>query len=161
MAGLIKNPKDFCIGLIYLGIGVAALVLGRGYAFGTGSRMGPGFFPTIIAGLLILFGLIALGRSFVASGSPIGPVAWKSLALVVGAMLVFALLLQRAGLVAAIIALVLISAVASDKFAIGWRPILGLAALVVGCAVVFVVGLGLPIPLVGSSLKAILPAGWG
>ena len=38
-------------------IGAAAMLIARNYAFGTALRMGPGYFPTVLGGILILFGL--------------------------------------------------------------------------------------------------------
>lgn len=155
MTSVVRSPKDFWIGLAYLGIGAVALFLGRGYPLGVGARMGPGYFPTVVASLLVLFGIVAIARSFLKRGEVVGPIAWKALALIVGATCLFALLLERAGLLVAIPVLVLVSAAASDRFALGWRPLAGLAALVAACALVFAVGLGLPIPLVGPWLRAL------
>lgn len=160
MLGLIRNPKDFWTGLAYLGLGTAGLVFARDMSFGTGARMGPGYFPSVISGLLVLFGLLSVARSALTTGEPIGPVAWKAMALVVGATVAFGLLLGPAGLVPAIVILVGGSALASDAFRPGWRPALGLGALVGLCLIVFVVGLGLPMSPFGPSLQGLLPAGW-
>jgi hypothetical protein len=143
--------------MIYLAMGVAGFVISRDYSFGSAGRMGPGYFPNVIAGLLVLFGAIALLRSFLQAGEPIGSIPWKALILVLGAVVSFGFLLPTMGLVVAMVVLVLLSAAASDKFRFEWRAVLGLIALVVFCSVVFVKGLGVPMPLVGSLLEPVLP----
>ena len=150
MTALSRNPKDLFAGAIYIAVGLAAVWFGRDYSLGTGSRMGPGYFPTVLGGLLALFGVAAVVRSFLQDGAPVGTVAWKGLALVVGATVLFGLLLEPAGLLPALLALILASASASRMFRFELRAAAGLAALLAFCALVFVKGLGVPMPLLGS-----------
>jgi Tripartite tricarboxylate transporter TctB family len=157
----VRSPKDFWTGMIYLAMGVAGFVISREYSFGTAGRMGPGYFPNVIAGLLVLFGAISLGRSFLQSGEPIGSIPWKAMVLILGAVISFGFLLPTMGLVVAMVALVLLSAAASQKFRFEWGAVLGLIGLVIFCSVVFVKGLGVPMPLVGSWLEPMLPAALG
>jgi hypothetical protein len=131
---------------------VAAVWIGRDYPFGTGARMGPGYFPSVLGGLLVLFGLAAVVRSFLQPGESIGAVAWKPLFLVVAATVAFAFLLPRIGLPVSLVILVLVSAAASERFRFDWRPALGLVALVAFCTLVFVTALGVPLPLFGTWL---------
>lgn len=146
----IRSPKEFGAGLIHLTFGAAAVWIGRDYAFGTGARMGPGFFPTVLGAALVAIGLASLVRSFMIRGEPIGRIAWKPLFLVVAASLLFGFLLPRAGLAVALAILALLSAAASEKFHLDWRAAAGLAALIAVCVLVFVKGLGVPLPLLGS-----------
>jgi hypothetical protein len=95
-------------------------------------------------------GLLSVARSFAQEGEAVGAIAWKPLGLVVGATILFGVLLQTAGLVVALVALVLASAVASQHFRLDLRALAGLVLLVAFCALVFVKGLGVPLPLVGS-----------
>lgn len=53
------------------------------------------------------------------------------------------------------------SAAASEKFRFEWTATAGLVGLVVFCSVVFVQGLGVPMPLVETWLQPILPAWLG
>jgi hypothetical protein len=147
---LIRSPQDFGAGLIYVAFGVAAIWIGRNYSFGTAGRMGPGYFPTALAALLIVLGLASLVRSFLVEGGAIGGLAWKPMALVLVATLLFGFLINRAGLIIALLVLVLMSAAASEKFRFDWGATLGLIGLVVFCSLVFVKGLGVPMPLLGS-----------
>jgi len=149
MALTIRAPKDFWAGLLYGGVGAAAVIIARDYSWGRGGRMGPGYFPTILGALLLLIGIASLVRSFVARGEPLGPIAWKGAALVTGATVLFGFLLRPAGLVPALAVLIFSSAAASSRFKLDWRALALMLALIAFCALVFVKGLGLPLPLVG------------
>jgi putative tricarboxylic transport membrane protein len=129
--------------------GLTAVLIARDYGMGTALKMGPGYFPTVLGALLTLIGIISLVRSFIAPGSPIGGLALKGLLLVVGSTLVFGLILREAGLVIALPVFVIISAYASVHFRLG--PSLALAAgLTLFCVFVFLKGLGVPLPILGS-----------
>jgi hypothetical protein len=144
----VKNPRDFTSGLIYLGCGAAGLLLGRGYGMGTALRMGPGYFPAVLSGLLALIGAAAIVRSFRGAGEPIH-LAWRKVVLVLVPVVLFGLLLRPAGLVVAVPVLVVGSSVASSRFRL--RSALALAAgLTVFSVLVFVKGLGVPLPVLGS-----------
>ena len=146
----IRNPKDFYAGLIYIAFALAGILIGRNYSFGTAGRMGPGYFPVVLSCVLLAFGVASVVRSFVRPGEPIGGFAWKPALLVLGATALFGALIETAGLPIAMIALVLVSAAASAKFRFEWGATLGLIGLVVFCSLVFVWGLGVPMPLRGS-----------
>lgn len=150
MASIIRNPKDFGAGILYIAFGAVGYWIAIDYGFGRASRMGPGYFPSVLSGLLMLFGLIAVIRSFIVPGEPIGGFAWKAAAYVVGSNVLFALLLIPAGLIVALLALILTSAAASHYFKFDWKALGALVILVVFTALVFVKGLGVPMPLLGT-----------
>jgi len=144
----IRHPKDFWTGAIFMFVGLAAVIIGRNYPMGTAGRMGPAYFPTVLGGLLALIGLAAVIRSFFSEGEPIGKFAFKETALIIGAVLLFGFLIRGGGMIVAVIAIVLLSARASQKFR--WRYMLALAVGLAAFAVlVFVKLLGLPIPILG------------
>ena len=146
----IRSQKDFGAGLLYAGFGLAAVLMARDYGMGSASRMGAAFFPTALGTLLLLIGVASLVRSFFSVGKPIGAIAWKAAVLVPAGTVLFGLLLRHAGLLAALAALILLSASASSRFRLEWRAGALMAVLITFCALVFVKGLGLPVPLVGS-----------
>jgi hypothetical protein len=149
MAIAIRAPKDFWPGLMFVATGVAAVVIGRESSFGTVTKMGPAYFPTVLGGLLAVIGLALIGRAVVSPGGGVGPFAFRPLVLVLGATLGYGLIVRGTGLVVAVIALVLVSAAASRL--VRWPSAIALAAgLAVFTAVIFVKVLGLPIPLVGA-----------
>jgi hypothetical protein len=146
----IQAPKDCWTGVVYLIVGLLGILIGRDYTFGSAGRMGPGYFPFVISCLLIIFGLVSIVRSLRVSGEPVEPFAWKPIFLVVGAVFAFGLLINTAGLIVAMLVMVLMSAAASEKFSFDWKATLGLAVLIAFCSLVFVKGLGVPLPLYGS-----------
>lgn len=145
----IRNPKEFWSGIMFTIFGASALLIGREYTIGSAGRMGPGYFPTVLSGILALLGLIAIVRSFFGKGEPLGEFAIKETALILVAVVLFGFLLRGAGLVVAVPALVMVSAYASGKFE--WKSSLMLAiGGAIFCAAVFVLGLGVPMPIAGS-----------
>jgi hypothetical protein len=144
-----RNPKDFWTGLIYLFVGCGALIISRDYDMGTALKMGPAYFPTILSVLLMGIGIISVLRSFLKSGSPIGVVAWKGLVLIVASTILFGMIVRGAGLIIALPLLVIVSASASVRFS--WKTSLAEAVgITVFCIVVFLKGLGVPLPILGS-----------
>jgi len=114
-------------------------------------KMGPAYFPTVLGGLLSFIGVIALVRSFLRPGEPIAAFAWRRLLLIVAATLVFGLIVRGAGLLVALPLFVVMTAFASVKFR--WSSTLLLAAGATAfCALVFVIGLGVPLKLIGRWL---------
>ena len=146
-----RNPKDFWTGLVYIFFGLSAILFAREYSMGTAVRMGPAYFPTLLGGLLLLIGAIAVIRSFAVPGGSVGTFAFKGLTLVTVSVIVFGLVVRGAGLAIAIPVLVIISALASSRFR--WLPALMVAAgLTIFCVLVFIKGLGIPLPIIGSWL---------
>jgi putative tricarboxylic transport membrane protein len=148
---MIRSTKDFWAGLIYLFFGASAIWIARDYAMGTGNRMGPAYFPSLLGGILIFIGLVSVIRSFVAEGKPIGRLEVKGLSLIVAAVLLFGFLVKSLGVALGLPLLVIISAAASIQFR--WWPTVALAVgLTLFCIFVFLKGLGIPLPVWGTWL---------
>jgi len=148
---MIRNQKDFGAGVLYIAFGAVGFYLARDYGMGQASRMGPGYFPTVLSSLLMAFGLAAVIRSFLTKQeAKVGAFAWKATAYVVGSTALFGLLLIPAGLIIALVVLCLVSASASQYFKLEWKAAGLLVVLVTFCALVFAKGLGVPMPLLGT-----------
>lgn len=145
---MIRSIKDFSSGLIYIFFGSSAIVLGREYGMGTALKMGPAYFPSLLGGLLVLVGAIAILRSFLVHGTPIGEIAFKGLILVVASVILFGVTVRGAGLAVALPLLVISSAMASSRFRWGWTLAMAVG-LTVFCVLVFIKGLGVPLPVIG------------
>ena len=148
----IRNPRDFWAGAIYLALAIVVIWVGRNYQQGTSARMGPGYFPAVLGSILALFGVVSMVRSFIRPGEPIEPMAWKPLVLVLGSVVLFGVLLDRLGLLIALPCLIIVSALASRYSRPDVTSIAALIGLVAFCALVFVKGLGVPMPLIGTWL---------
>ncbi|HEY6197666.1 MAG TPA: tripartite tricarboxylate transporter TctB family protein [Candidatus Binatia bacterium] len=151
MASPAHNPKDFWTGLIYVAFGAAFIWIARDYGMGTAFRMGPAYFPTVLGAILILIGLISLARSFLRPGTAIAGFTIKGMLIVVLSTALFGAIVRGAGLAVALPALVIVSGYASADFR--WGRMLALAAgVTVFCVLVFLKGLGVPLPVVGPWL---------
>src|SRR5436309_7693439 len=105
---MIRSRKDFCSGLIFVAIGTAFVVLAQSYRLGTLDRMGPGMFPTLMGCALALLGAAIALRSLVLVGEPLPNFHARPLLVSLLAIVLFGVALQWLGLVAAIVALVLV-----------------------------------------------------
>ncbi len=149
MNPIARNGKDFWAGVIYIVVGSGAWIISRDYGMGSAVKMGPAYFPTILGILLTVIGIISILRSFLKSGTPIGVIAWKGLVLIAASTILFGLIVRGAGLAIALPLLVIISALASVRFS--WKSSLAEAAVItVFCILVFLKGLGVPLPILGS-----------
>jgi hypothetical protein len=142
----IKSPQDAGAAATFILIGVAGLWFGREYELGTTSQMGPGYMPMLLSVGLILFGIVVGVRGFTVKGPPIEPSRWRATLLILASIVVFALLIETAGLLVATFAIVVLSALASPQAK--WKETIGLGIfLAVFCVLVFVYGLKKPIPI--------------
>ena len=48
----IRNQRDFWSGVLFVITGVLFMILSRQYQFGTAAKMGPGYFPTVLGGIM-------------------------------------------------------------------------------------------------------------
>jgi putative tricarboxylic transport membrane protein len=144
----VRSNKDLWAGLIYVFFGASAILIARDYTMGTAFKMGPAYFPTVLSTLLIVVGSISVIRAFMLPGTPIGAISFKGLALVTASIVVFGLVVRGAGLAIALPLLLFISAAGSVKFR--WQTMLMIAVgLTIFCLLVFVKGLGVPLPIIG------------
>ena len=70
--------------------------------------------------------------------------------MVLGAVVLFGLLLNGAGVIVALTVLIVVGAIASRKSRIDVTTVAAFAGLIAFCVVVFVKGLGVPMPLIGT-----------
>jgi hypothetical protein len=146
---LSRNPKDLGTGILFIVVGLAAILFVRNHQMGTAMRMGPAYYPTMLGLLQVAIGIAVLLRALIRPGSPVGRFPLAKIALVLGAIVLFGLLLRGTGLIMAIIVIVVLSAYASEKFR--WPVALLLAVGIAVCsAVIFVLLLGIPIPMIGT-----------
>jgi len=139
---VIGAPKDLAAGLLFVGFGAVAIVAGSDYPMGTAARMGPGYFPRILGGLLVALGAaIALG-ALRPNGTPIAFGSPMPAAIVLAAVVLFGVAAPLLGLVAAAFLVVAISARASSEYRMKESLISG-AVLAAAAAAIFVYGLGL------------------
>ena len=142
----IRHPKDFWSGILFILIGVGAIVLALKYNLGTAARMGPGYFPRILGILMIVLGLVLALRALRTQGAPIPSWKWRPTIIVLGSVVLFGMIVQTIGVAISTVILIVTASAASHEFRPREALIAGvlLAALAVG---VFVVGLKLQLPI--------------
>ena len=142
----IRNPKDFWAGLLFVGLGIFALILGSNYTLGTAARMGPGYFPRILGLLLIVLGGIIVVSGLRGHGEGIPPFKWRPLVVVLGSVVLFGFIVAKLGVAISTVILILTASAASHEFRPREAVMSGvfLAALAVG---VFIIGLSLQLPI--------------
>ncbi len=156
----IGHQRNFWGGVLFVAIGAMFALIARGvslgdttilpgYSMGTPARMGPGFFPFWL-GLILFF--LGLGIAFTGlKGEPdpkdnVERFHWRPIGLVLGAVVLFGIILKPVGMLIGGFLLVVIASYGSKEFRLKPALILGVV-LTIFCAIVFVWGLKLPIPL--------------
>jgi hypothetical protein len=141
-----RNNRDMWAGIMLIGTGAVAIIVARNYAFGTALRMGPGYFPSVLGGLLCLFGLYLVAAGLRRKEKIEGTWSLRALVVVPLALVLFGLLMEHAGFIPALVVLIFGSALAGKDFK--FVEVLLLAAgLTAFSVVLFIWGLGLPYPL--------------
>jgi len=146
------NLKDATAGLIFCLIGGWFLYDGAGLDRGTADRMGPGFFPPILAVLLILLGLVIILLGQRSADRTVGQVSWRGLALTLAAPVIFGATVQGLGLVGSLTLTTFCASMASRRMTLR-NAVLITAGLVVFSVALFIYGIGLPLPLIGSWIR--------
>lgn len=145
--------KNLLVGLIFIGIGIAFGYAASGYTIGTLLRMGPGYFPLILAAILILLGATIFVQGLFSGPDEvaIGRVPWFGILLLCGSLVFFGSTVRGLGLLPSLFITVFFSAFASSKTNV-------ISALIIAtlmtalCMVIFVWALGLPLPMLGPWL---------
>lgn len=145
------NWRDAATGLIFVAIGAWFVVGGWSLDRGTASRMGPGYFPPILSGILIALGILIVARALGARPERIGTIAWRGLFFTLSAPIIFGTTLQGLGLVPSLGLATFCSAMASRRMTFPYALAIS-AGLVVFCIGVFSYGLDLPVRLFGPWL---------
>jgi len=142
-----RNNRDFFGGLMYIVTGAVGMWIARDYPFGSALRMGPGYFPSVLAGMMILFGVAIMMMGFKNNEKIKGNWSIRALIVVPLATVTFGYLMEEAGFIPALLVLIPFAAVAGREF-----KLVEIALLTVGLTILstlmFIKGLGLPYPLI-------------
>ena len=146
-SSLLTN-KDFLAGLLFLSVGALGLWLSRDYSIGTALRMGTGYVPRLLCWIMVVLGAIIILMGLRSGDRLIGeaPLRLRPLVLIPASLVVFALTVERLGILLAGTILIIIgglASAASRPFEVVVSAIV-LVLFVWGC---FVWALGLPIPV--------------
>ncbi len=144
----LRNHRDLWAGLMFAVIGIIFMILSKQYSIGTSAKMGPGYFPMVLGGLMTLFGVIITLGAFSGKAEvlKLSPVGWREFILLLASVAVFAIALPRLGMVISVALLILISAVASHEFKLK-DTLISIVVLVLLAYGMFVKGLELQFPV--------------
>ncbi|GCA49419.1 tripartite tricarboxylate transporter TctB family protein [Sinorhizobium sp. KGO-5] len=145
-------------------IAASGVLLAVGFAFGasaltsleigTAFRMGPGYFPLILSGIIVALGLL-IGVRALATDAPfhkdIAPS--RALAFILLAPILFGLTVRGLGFIPAV-ALTALTAAAATDLRHPVRMIAIAVSITLFCTIVFHYGLGLPVRLLGPWIGA-------
>jgi hypothetical protein len=148
MPSFIKNPKDFFSGLLFIVIAVVFGVELRELPIGTAFRMGPGYFPMVVSGLMGALGVTILINGLRTKGEPITNVPWRGLAMIVLPVIFFGITLKGLGLIPSLAFTVFFTTLASVHWNV-WVALANTVVLTVSGWLIFVKALGLPLALFG------------
>lgn len=114
----LRNHRDLWAGIMFLAFGVLFMFWSRTYQLGTAAKMGPGYFPTVLGGIMAVLGLIILLGAFTRSAEEkkIDRIGFKEIFLVLLGVAAFAFLLNYLGMMLSIIIMTFIAASASHEF---------------------------------------------
>ncbi|MDH4412447.1 MAG: tripartite tricarboxylate transporter TctB family protein [Rhizobium sp.] len=144
-----RNRHDVVAGGIFIAIAAFFAIQGARYEFGTAIKMGPGFFPVVLAfflgalGVAVIFGGLRKPAEVAA-----GPVPWRAILLISLALALFAAGARTLGLVPLVFLCTAITALASPKNTAISAIIMGLVMAGL-CYLVFKIGLAVTIPTFG------------
>jgi putative tricarboxylic transport membrane protein len=144
----VKSPKDFICGALLIAIAVVFAYGALDLPMGTAFRMGPGYFPMLLCGLLAVLGTGILLNGIWLEGAPIRNFAWRGLINIVLPVIFFGATLRGLGFVLSLALTVFFTTVASVRFT-PWVALLNTAVLVFFGWLIFIWGLKLPLPLFG------------
>jgi len=142
-----RNNRDFFAGLLYIVTGAVGMWIARDYPFGSALRMGPGYFPSVLGGMMIAFGIAVLMMGVKNNEKMKGGWSFRALIVLPLATVAFGVLREAAGFIPAMLVLMPFAAAAGREFK--WVEVILLTiGLTVLCTAMFIYGLGLPYPLI-------------
>ena len=147
------SRTELASGGIFVVFGAYFALESLNYEIGTPFRMGPGFMPLLLGAVLAALGLAIAAKGL---GKPdteaAPPIPWRGIALVLGTIIFFGATIRDLGFVPVALVAALATALSSRLNSPLFAAILAVA-LTVMCTLIFVVGLGLQVPMFGPWLR--------
>ncbi|HEX5932752.1 MAG TPA: tripartite tricarboxylate transporter TctB family protein [Pseudorhizobium sp.] len=152
MARYLRN-KDVLAGLVFLLLAGIVIYGAMDLQLGTSLRMGPGYFPLVLSGCLVLLALLTIagGVRNATEENAVAPLAWSRLLIVTASVFVFIVGLRGLGFPITVFLTVFIASAASRDFKLVTSILLS-AIVTAGAWLIFVWSLGLPFQALGTWL---------
>ena len=145
------NRKDVAAGAIFVAVGlVYGGIAWKSLPIGRALQMGPGYFPMLLSGLLIVLGSATLIRGLSTPGnSRFGVVPWRALVMLSLATVIFATFLRELGLFLAVVASTMVAQLSSPQIKVTTAAVVSVV-IAAFCVGIFSYGINLSIPILGS-----------
>jgi uncharacterized membrane protein len=152
MGKLTFDRTNALCGALFIAAGLFFMIQSLDLEMGTAFRMGPGYFPMLLSGILVLLGLVVLIQATRVEGEPAGALAWRGMLLILPAPILFGLTVRGLGFVPAIFLTALVASFASRRMTLPMA--LALSSILTAFSVaVFSYGLNLPFERFGPWLR--------
>ncbi len=152
MKSLTFDPTNALCGAVFIALGGFFTYQCLNLELGTALRMGPGYFPLVLALVLMLLGVVVLVQATRIEGEPIGPLALRGMLFILPAPVFFGMTVRGLGFVPSLFFTALIAAFASRRM----TPVMALllaAGITVFSVAVFSYALGLPFERFGPWVR--------
>lgn len=149
------NAKDLGAGAFFIAVGlVYGSIAWLRLPIGVALNMGPGYFPIILSGMLVVLGLWIAGRGFIDTVGrlPFGAVPWRGVVLLSLATIAFAAFVEKLGLLAGVFVTTFVATLANRKVN-PLRAAFTSLCIALFCTAVFGYGIRLPVPVIGAWLR--------
>ncbi|MBD0414311.1 tripartite tricarboxylate transporter TctB family protein [Oryzicola mucosus] len=146
------DPVNGACGAIFVALGGFFAFQSQQLDLGTTFRMGPGYFPLVLALVLVLLGLVVVVQATRIKGEPLGPIAWRGALFILPAPILFGVTVRGLGFVPSLFLTCLLASFASSRMTVPLALILS-AVITAFSVAVFSYGLGLPFRNIGPWLS--------
>ena len=141
---MISSNKDFVGGLVVALIGALFFAGAMNMRVGDALEMGPGYFPMLASGFVVVLGLAIAGLGVLRANAIVKP-EWRPALASLGAIFAFGVLLEQIGLIPAIMAGIFIGALGDPASRPRETALLAVGTAMLGW-LIFRVALGLQMP---------------
>ncbi|CAK09380.1 tripartite tricarboxylate transporter TctB family protein [Rhizobium johnstonii] len=152
MKSISFDTTNAICGALFVATGAFFAIQSLGLDLGTAVRMGPGYFPLVLAAVLVLLGAIIFIQALRVEGEPIDPFAWRGMLFILPAPVFFGLTVRGLGFAPSLFLTAFIACFASQKMNVFFAIILSLLLTIFSVGV-FSYGLGLPFERFGPWVR--------
>ncbi|TBZ09380.1 tripartite tricarboxylate transporter TctB family protein [Rhizobium leguminosarum bv. viciae] len=152
MKSISFDTTNAICGALFVATGAFFAIQSLGLDLGTAVRMGPGYFPLVLAAVLVLLGAIIFIQALRVEGEPIDPFAWRGMLFILPAPVFFGLTVRGLGFAPSLFLTAFIACFASQKMNVFLAIVLSLLLTIFSVGV-FSYGLGLPFERFGPWVR--------
>jgi hypothetical protein len=138
------NDQNLWRGLFISAVAVAFGAAAARYPLGDLAHVGPGLFPLMVSGLLLLVGVTMMARCFFVEKQPID-FRFRNVTIILASLCGFAFVSQVLNMIAGIVFLVFFSGIAASSYS--WKRNIKISVVLILIAFAFRNFLGLNLPL--------------